>query len=180
MPIENYFNLMVRLVPDVRTVGIIYTSSEVNSVVQAERAIEVAHAMGLETVVATVTSTNDVAQVTESIINRVCAIYLPSDNVLASAYALVIQIAHRNMVPVFPSTEEAVRDGCLASVALNYYNLGRQTAVMAVKILNGEAEPQTMPIEYLEVTSIFINMTAARELGIEIPEDILAAATLVD
>jgi len=179
-PVASQFELMLRLVPSIQTVGIIYSSSESNSRIQAEIAKAKALELGLTYVEGTVIGTADVAQVAQSIVGRVDAFYVPTCNTVAAAYQIVIQIADEFNIPVFAGEEAGVNQGALATEGVNYYNLGRQTAIMAVKVLRGEASPAEMPIQYLDSNNIVINMQTAERLGITIPDDIKAVAKLVD
>ena len=178
-PIAQQFALMVRLIPNVRTVGIIYNSSEVNSQIQTDMAVEIARGMGLNTEIATVTGTVDVGQVTESIVGKVDVIYISTDNTLAASIPQVTRIADAAGVPVITGEEGGVHLGALATEGINYYNLGKQTAAMAVRVLNGEATPANMPIEYQSETNVSINLDSAERLGITIPQDLLDVAELI-
>jgi putative ABC transport system substrate-binding protein len=146
-PIAEQINLMLELVPDVQTVGILYTSSEDNSILQAEIVKETCEGLGLDVKEATVTSGNDVQQVTQSLVGEVDAIYIPPDNVFATAMPIVAEITTAEKIPTICGESNMVLNGGLATLGINYYNLGYQTGEMAVKILKGEAEPATMPIE---------------------------------
>jgi putative ABC transport system substrate-binding protein len=171
-PVKEQIDLMVQLVPDVENVGLLYTSSEDNSVLQAELVKEACEALGLNVVEATVTSSNDVQQVTQSLVGKIDALYIPTDNVLASSMPIVSEITTENMIPVICGEENMVLSGGLATLGINYYNLGYQTGEMAVKVLNGEAEPATMPIESQTEFSYVINGDVADMIGIEIPTDL--------
>ena len=146
-PVKEQIDLLVQLAPDAKNIGLLYTSSEDNSVIQADMMKEACEALGLNVVEATVTSSNDVQQVTQSMVGKVDAIYIPTDNVLASSMPIVSEITTENKIPVICGEENMVLSGGLATLGINYYNLGYQTGEMAVKILNGEATPATMPIE---------------------------------
>lgn len=171
-PVKEQIDLMVELVPDVENVGLLYTSSEDNSVLQAELVKEACEALGLNVVEATVTSSNDVQQVTQSLVGKIDALYIPTDNVLASSMPIVSEITTENMIPVICGEENMVLSGGLATLGINYYNLGYQTGEMAVKVLNGEAEPATMPIESQTEFSYVVNGDVADMIGIEIPADL--------
>ena len=179
-PVMQQFQLLTRLLPDAQTVGIMYNAGEVNSVIQAEMAREAVRVLGLNYVAGVAPSTADVAQVTESIIGSVDVIYIPTCNTMATAYTTIIMIAEERGIPVIAGEEGAMSQGALATEGINYYNLGRQTAVMAAQILRGEATPQEMPIQWQEETTLVINTAAADRLGITIPADILAAANIVE
>jgi putative tryptophan/tyrosine transport system substrate-binding protein len=173
-PIEEQMDLLKQLVPTASKIAILYCSSESNSELQATLAAEAAANIGLETVDATVSSTNDIEQVVQSLVNKVDAIYAPTDNTIASGMSTVAMVANSNNIPVICGEAGMVEKGGLATYGLNYYNLGKQTAAMAVKILTGESKPADMPIEYIENTELTINEDVATQLGITIPDDLKA------
>lgn len=171
-PIKEQIDLLVKLVPDARTVGVIYTSSEDNSIVQAAIAKEAIEALGLTYIEVTVTNSNDVQQATQSIVEKCDAIYLPTDNVLASSMPIINGVTMESKTPVICGESGMVANGGFATLGINYYDLGYKTGLMAIKILKGEAQPATMPIESAEEFDFAINGAVARELGIDIPDDL--------
>ena len=99
-----------------------------------------------EVVIATATNTNDISQVMNAVVGKVDAIYIPSDNGFASAMATVNSVAVENQLPVFCAVEAMIAEGGIATTAINYYELGKQTAAQAVKILKGEAKASEIPV----------------------------------
>ncbi|WP_407371421.1 tryptophan ABC transporter substrate-binding protein [Carnobacterium sp.] len=175
-PIKEQFSLIKEVLPEAQKIGILYSSSEDNSIVQAEQAIEIAEEMGLDTQVMTVSSTNDVAQVASTLAAQVDAIWVPTDNTIASAMNTLVSAADSNLIPVFPAVDTMVEEGGLATVGLDQYELGRLTGEMVVAILNGDADPSTTPIRYLDQGTIIINEEKAEQLGITIPTQLLEKA----
>lgn len=175
-PIKEQFSLIKEILPEAQTIGILYSSSEDNSIVQADQAIEIAEEMGLDTQVMTVSSTNDVAQVASTLAAQVDAIWVPTDNTIASAMNTLVSAADSNLIPVFPAVDTMVEEGGLATVGLDQYELGRLTGEMVVAILNGDADPATTPIRYLDQGDIIINEEKAEQLGITIPTQVLEKA----
>lgn len=171
-PIKEQIDLLVKLVPGVKTVGVLYTSSEDNSILQAAMAKEAIEKLGLKYVEATVTNSNDVQQATQSIVSQCDAIYIPTDNVFASAMPVVHGVTSVSKTPVICGESGMVNNGGLATLGINYYDLGYQTGLMGVKILKGEAEPATMPIESAAKFDFAINGTVAEEIGLTIPADL--------
>ncbi len=171
-PIKEQIELLVKMVPDARTVGVIYTSSEDNSIVQAAIAREVIEEMGLTYTEVTVTNSNEVQQAAQSIVGQCDAIYLPTDNVLASSMPIVYGVTVESKTPVICGESGMVEGGGLATLGINYYDLGYKTGLMAIKVLEGEAEPATMPIESADDFDFAINGAVAEEIGLEIPEDL--------
>lgn len=171
-PIKEQIDLLVQLCPGAKTVGIIYNSSEDNSVLQAKIAKEAAEALGLKTVEQTVTSSNDVQQAAQSLVQKCDAVYVPTDNTFASAMPALSAAALEAKTPVICGESGMVLEGGLATLGLNYYNLGYQTGEMAVRVLNGE-DTANMPVEYLAKYDFCINGTVADALGIAIPAELL-------
>ncbi len=177
-PVKEQIDLLTKILPDAKKVTVMYCSGEENSAIQADMAEEAAKAKGLEVERKTVTSTNDVAQVTESVIGTCDAIYIPTDNVLASSMPLVSSITNPAGVPVIVGEQGMLEGGGLASVTISYTDLGKTTGEMAVKLIEG-ADISTMPIGYAPNPELMINTDTIADLGITIPADIEASATKV-
>jgi putative tryptophan/tyrosine transport system substrate-binding protein len=171
-PIKEQIDLLLRLVPDAKTVGVIYTSSEDNSIVQAAIAKEVIEGLGLIYTEATVTNSNEVQQAAQSIVQECDAIYLPTDNTMASSMPIINGVTVDSKTPVICGESGMVESGGLATLGINYYELGYNTGLMAVKVLKGEAEPATMPIESADKFDFAINGDVAEEIGLDIPADL--------
>ena len=169
-PIEAQINMLLEFVPDIQTLGIIYSSNEPNSVYQAEIARAVAEALGLTVVEGTVTTTADVLQNTLSIAGRVDAIYIPTDNTHANAMAVVGQVSIDTGVPVFAGEENMTMGGGVATLSVNYFELGYQSGLMAATILRGEGVPATMPIQFAQHYNYIVNGYMVEALGITVPE----------
>lgn len=178
-PVEAQIDLLVKIMPKARTVGFIYNSSEVNSQLQIDLAKKAAAARGLKTVEATVSSVNDIQQSAQSLVGQVDAIYVPTDNVIASAMPVLAKITNPAKIPVICGEEGVVKSGALATIGIDYYKLGYQTGLMAAKILKGEAKPQTMPIEKQKDMKVTVNEATAKALGLTLPEDVLKGASIV-
>ena len=170
-PIAEQFDLLVKLVPEAKTVGIMFTSSEDNSVLQAGIAKTEAEKRGLTVVERTVTNANDVQQAAQSLVGKCDAIYVPTDNTLASAIPTLGAVAEEAKIPVICGEANMVLGGGFATLGINYFNLGYQTGEMAVRVLNGESTA-TMPVESLKEFDFTINGNVADALGITIPEDL--------
>ena len=172
-PIKEQLDLLLKLVPDAKVVGTIYSSSEVNSQMQVELLKKYAAERGVEVKEATVSSVNDI-QAAHSLIGEIDCLYLPTDNVMASAVPTLISVtepAKLVMTCGWPDTE-----GSVAVIGINYYELGKQTGEMAAKILKGEAKPAEMPIETQKKFKVIVNKKVAERLGVTVPEEILKAA----
>lgn len=173
-PVDKQMGLIKQILPDAKKVAILYTSSEANSVFQADLAKSAAAELGLETVDATVSNSNEIQQVVASIVDSVDAIYTPTDNMIAAGMATVGLAANEAKVPVICGEEGMVEAGGLITYGINYKNLGIMTGEMAVKVIEG-ADVSKMPIEYLnaEDLEITINNDTAEAIEITIPEELL-------
>ncbi len=172
-PCAAQIDLLKRLVPNAKTVGILFCSSEENSRFQANLAEAACKKVGLKFIEGTVSNTNEVQQVVQSLVGKVDAIYAPTDNMIASSMATVALVATPAKIPIICGEEGMVQSGGLATYGINYYELGKQTAKMAVEILQGKKKPADMPIQYLEKCDFAYNKEIADELGISVPEDLI-------
>jgi len=175
-PIDEQMNLLVKLVPTAKKVAVLYCSSETNSKIQADLAKTAGEALGLEVTDATVSNSNEIQQVVQSLVGKVDAIYAPTDNMIAAGMATVAMVANENKLPVICGESGMVEAGGLATYGIDYYELGKLSGAQAAKILNGEAKPAEMPIEYLDASKLqmTVNEDVAKQLGIEIPADLKA------
>ena len=180
-PVKSQLELLTQLLPDAKKVAIMYCNAEDNSIFQANIAKEEGKKLGLEMSEATVTDSNQIQQVVESLIGKVDAIYIPTDNLLAEGMTSVAQVANVNNLPCIVGERGFVTNGGLATYGLDYFELGKIAGKQAAQILDG-ADPSTMPIEYLatEKCSLTINTTAAKQLNITIPDELLEKAELVE
>ncbi|MFP4016226.1 MAG: ABC transporter substrate-binding protein [Halanaerobiales bacterium] len=176
-PMDKQFELILDFVPDAEKVGVVYNAGEANSVLQVDIAREIADDLGITLVEASADTTANVKQAAESLIGRVDAIYVPTDNTVVSAIDAVIMIAEDNDIPLIVGEEGGVRAGALATVGIDYYELGRQTARMALEILDGDAQPATMAVQSQEDTRLIINESAAEAMAVEIPAEVRENAT---
>jgi putative tryptophan/tyrosine transport system substrate-binding protein len=176
-PVEPLFDLIERFAPDAQTVGLLYNAGEANSVVLVEAQKEVAAERGLQVVEATAASSAEVQQAAQSLVGRVDAITTVGDNTIASALESVVQLSRDNQIVHIAGDTESVERGALAGYAFDYKDLGRQAGFMAAAILKGQAVADT-PVEFAEDLQLSINEATAEALGLTIPEDLEAEATL--
>lgn len=170
-PVEREVDLIIALVPNVKRIGALYTSSEINSQLQVEKMKAYAATKGITVVEATVSNVNDIQQAASNLVNQdVQAIYTPTDNVLASAMANLAQITDVANIPVFAADEGMTMTGGVATYSVDYYKLGYQTGLMAAKVLSGEAKVADMAIEMQKDIKLTVNEERAKKLGITIPD----------
>lgn len=179
-PIEDQVDLILAIAPEAKVIGTIYCSSEVNSELQVGLMRQYAESKGLEVEEATVSTVNDIQQAAQSLVNKnVDAIYVPTDNVVASAMPNLVGVTDEYKLPVICGEAAPVANGGLATIGIDYYKLGQQTAAMAAKILRGEATPAEMPIETQKEMTYTVNQEVAERLGITILQEIMEQAEVV-
>ena len=180
-PVATQINLVKELLPEATKVGILYTSSESNSEIQANLARQAALAIGLTPTVVTITTANDITLAVSNLITNslVNAIYIPTDNLLASSMGAVEEVIRSYAsykVPIIGGETSQVRAGASIAYGLSYYNLGRDTGAMAVRILNG-TNPSKIPSTTVQTVELVINKKQLEnDLGIVIPTSLLERA----
>lgn len=167
VPIEEQIALLLSIVPNAETIGIAYNSSEPNSKIQADLAVAELQANGVQVDVVTVTSTNEVQTVLTSLAENVDGIYLPTDNTMASTMAIVGEIAIEYQLPVVAGASAMVDDGGLATYGINYEDLGRQTARLALRILQDGEDPAEIAVETSDNLELVVNEEMAAALNID-------------
>lgn len=178
-PVADQLDLLVKLVPTAKTIGVIYCSSEVNSQLQVEILKKAAAAKGITVKEATVSTVNDIQQAAHSLVGSVQAIYVPTDNVLASAIPTLISVTDEAKLPVICGEGAHVRAGGLATLGIDYYKLGFQAGEMAADILSGKAKPAEMAIQAQKKFKPVINMKSAAKIGLTVPEELLKDAEVI-
>ena len=175
-PVSAQIELLKKLAPEAKTVGVLFTSGETNSVIQAAMAKEAIEAQGMTYVEGTATNTNDVQQAVQQLVGKCDAIYLPTDNVMASSMPIIYGVTAESKTPVICGESGMVYNGGLATLGISYFQLGNDTGLMAVEVLGG-ADISEMPIRFAtEGFEYAINKTVADEIGLEIPDDLLPFA----
>lgn len=169
-PVAEQMDLLIKLLPEAKNIGILYCSSEANSKIQADMAAEACKEKGLSSEIFTVSSSNEIQTVVESMVGKVDAIYTPTDNTIAAGMATVSMVATDNGLPIICGEAGMVEAGGLATYGIDYYQLGYLAGEMAVSILKGEAAPQETPIGYLDASKceLTVNEEAAAALGVDL------------
>lgn len=169
-PVADQFDLLVKLLPQAKTVGVLYCTAESNSDVQVKLADQAAANHGLKLVRYSVSSSNEIQQVVESMVGKVDVVYTPTDNTIAAGMTTVTMIANDNKLPTICGEEGMVDNGGLATYGINYEELGKLAGQMAVKILKGESKPADMAIEHLDASKCTLktNEETAKKLGIDL------------
>ena len=169
-PVSDQMDLLQQLLPDAQTVGLLYCTAEANSVIQIEMAEEALDGLGIAHERYTVSSSNEIQQVVESMVGNVDAVYTPTDNTIAAGMTTVAMVANENGLPTICGEVGMVENGGLASVSINYEELGYRAGEMAVEILTEGADPATMAIETMSVDEcdLVYNQETADELGVDV------------
>ena len=178
-PVEQQLDLLLKVVPNAKSVGTIYCSSEVNSQLQVDILKKAATAKGVTIKEATVSNVNDIQQAARSLVGKVQAIYVPTDNVLASAMPTLISVTEEAKLPVICGEGGMVKAGGLATLGVDYYKLGFQAGEMAADILSGKSKPADMAIQAQKEFKAMVNLKEAEKIGLKVPEDVLKGAELV-
>ena len=174
-PTEQQLKLIKELTPNVKTIGVLYSTSEDNSKTQVEEFTKLAEKAGYKVVPYSVPSTNEIASTVSVMTGKVDAIWVPIDNTIASAFSTVVEANKTAKKPIFPSATAMVEAGGLGSVVVDQHDLGVATGKMAAKILKGQ-KPADTPVEIFTDGKSVINKKVADELGITIPESVLKEA----
>lgn len=173
-PLDQQAAMFDELLPDAANIGILYCTSEPNSKYQADVVQKALEDAGKTVTVYTFTDSNDVQQVTQSAVSASDALYIPTDNTAASCAETIDNVALPAGVPIIAG-EEGIMSGCgIATLSISYYELGRTTGEMAVKILNGESKVEEMPIEYYQNPVKEYDADRCEKLGITVPDDYTA------
>ncbi len=165
--ISTQINLIKKVLPKAKTIGILYTQSEPNSVVQKDEAKRLLEEKGFTVVEKTILDSNNVKAAAESLMAEVDMVFVPTDNIISSTMETVKQVSIKHKVPVFGGSTEMVAVGGLYNYGTNYEELGRQTARMLIRVLKGE-KPENIAVELPEKLELHTNKEIADALGIDI------------
>ena len=178
-PVKEQLELLLKIVPNAKTIGTIYSSSEVNSQLQIDLLKAAAKDKNIVIKEATVSTVNDIQQAANSLVGEVDAVYIPTDNVMASAVPTLLSVTDEAKLPVVVGEGALVKAGCFATLGIDYHKLGVQTGEMAADILSGKAKPEDMAIQVQKEFKATVNMKAAEKLGVKLPEDVMKNAEIV-
>lgn len=173
-PIDKQIELMMELVPEAKKAGILYCSSEANSVYQADKAEEALKEKNIEVERYTVADSNDIQQVVTKMADSCDVIYIPTDNTIANNMEGVKNITVPAGIPVICGEENMCAVGGLATLSISYYNIGYNAGLMAYEILVNGKNPADMPIQYADEVTVKYNADVAEALGMKMPEDMVA------
>ena len=170
--------LFKKIQPNLKRLGIIYNPGEVNGVKIIKELEKVCASLDLVLVKQTVTRTGDVPQAAAKLAANVDAIFISNDNTALSGFQSIIKAALDAKKPVYVSDTDEVEKGAVAALGPNQFEVGQQTGRMIVRALNGE-DLGEIPVEFPKKTELYINLTAAKNVGLKIPQDLIFSATQV-
>ena len=176
LPIEAQLKTIRAMLPDAKKIGILYTTSEVNSLSAIEIYKQLAPAYGLEIVESGISTVADMPLALDALLPKVDCLTNLTDNTVVSALALMLDKANAARKPVFGSEIEQVKLGCIAAEGLDYVALGKQTGLMAAKVLKGEAKASEIPYEIITEPGLYVNSSVLKQFEIELPEALAARA----
>lgn len=166
-PISKQVELLQKVMPDVKKVGIMYTTNERNSEVQVEEAQKEFAKAGIDVLTKGISSTNDVQDTAKSLMSQTQVLFIPTDNMIVSAISLITELSKEMKVPVVGGSADIVEQGVLFTYGANYEALGRQTAKLAVRIIKGE-DVSKVSSEYPKTLNVVANDDMAKTLGIDL------------
>ncbi|WP_246001216.1 tryptophan ABC transporter substrate-binding protein [Companilactobacillus musae] len=175
-PLKDQLKLMEKVIPNLKTLGIIYTSSDAPSASQMKDMVTLAKKDGINVKVSSISSVNDIQQVGTALANEVQTIYVPTDNTVASGMKLLSSIAAKKNIAVFPAATTMVKDGGLATDGISQYELGQKTGQHVVNVLKGKETPATTPVTVVAKGHLMLNEKMAKKLNIKFPDDLVKEA----
>jgi len=177
-PIGKHLELIQEITSNAKRIGVLHNPGEANSLSLLQLLKTEAGPRGLEIIEAPATKSSDVLSAAQSLIGKADVIYIPTDNTIVSALEAVIRVGTENKIPVYAGDTDSVPRGAMAALGFNYYDVGRQTGKIVVRILKGE-KPGDIPVEGIETTELYVNLKAAERMGVTIPESVVARAKQV-
>lgn len=176
LPIDAQLQMIRKLLPEAKNIGIMYTTSEANSVSAIAEYKELAGKYDFEIVESGITTTADIPLAADDLLGKVDCITNLTDNTVVASLPTILEKANEKKIPIFGSEIEQVKIGCLAAEGLDYIALGKQTGKMAARVLKGEKEASEMPYETITQPGFYVNTKVAEEMGIDVPQELLESA----
>ena len=177
-PLDKHLELIKRVLPNAKRVGVIYSPGEANSVAIVDALKKAVPAAGMTLVEGAAARTVDVASAAQSLVGKVDVIYAPTDNNVMSAFEGIVKVAQQAKIPVVAADTDAVKRGAVAALGLNYYDIGQQTGKIVVRILQGQA-PGTIASQTSKTFELHVNPGAALKQGVTLSDELLKSAQVV-
>ena len=178
LPLDQHLAMVRRFFPDLKRLGVLYNAGEANSKATVAGIRAIGDQRGFNVVEATVSKSSDVYQATQSLIGKVDAIFVPTDNTVVSALESAIKVCIQHKLALFCADVDSVKRGAVAAMGFDYYQHGRQTGAMAERIFKGAA-PGTMPVESQQALELHLNLKFAAQMGVDVPSAIVESADKV-
>ena len=176
LPVQQQLEMIRAMLPEAKTIGILYTTSEANSESAIKEYEALAGEYDFEIKTSGVTQTSEISLAAQGLVEEVDCLTNLTDNTVVASLPTILEIANEQNVPVFGSEIEQVKIGCLAAEGLDYIALGKQTGKMAAQVLKGEKKASEIPYETIEEAAFYLNTAVAENLGIEVPEELASQA----
>ncbi|KAF1046815.1 ABC transporter substrate-binding protein [Xylophilus sp.] len=177
-PVEKHLELIKKIVPNAKRLGVIYSPGEANSVAIVAALKKAAGPAGLTIVEAPAARTVDVVSAAQSLVGKADVVYTPTDNNVISAFEGIAKVAQQARLPVVAGDTDTVKRGAVAALGLNYYDLGRQTGKIVVRILKGE-KPGAIASQVSDTFELHVNPDAARKQGVTLSDALIKSAKVV-
>ncbi|MBC7151582.1 MAG: ABC transporter substrate-binding protein [Rhizobium sp.] len=175
-PVADHVALIKEITPNAKSIGFIYNTAEANSVSTLAALKAEAEKAGLTIVESVATKSAEVQGAARALVGRVDAIYIPTDNTIVSAFEAAVGVAEEAKIPLYAGDTDSVNRGALAALGFNYFDVGKQTGEIVVRVLKGE-KPGDIPVRVAAGTDLVINKKAAAKMGVTFPESITSRAT---
>ncbi|MGO7320195.1 ABC transporter substrate-binding protein [Rhizobium ruizarguesonis] len=177
-PVAEHIALIKEILPDVKTIGYLYNSGEANSVSLLAVLKAEAEKAGLKVVESAATKSAEVQGAARALVGRADAIYIPTDNTIISALEGAVAVAEESKLPLFTADTDSVSRGSIAALGFNYYDVGKQTGEIVVRVLKGE-NPGDIAVKAAAGSDLVVNKAAAEKMGVTLPQSVLSRATKV-
>lgn len=176
LPVEEQLKMIREMMPDAKTIGILYTTSEANSVSAIATYESLVDKYGFTLETKGISQTSEIALATDDLLTKVDCITNLTDNTVVASLPTILEKVNEKGIPVFGSEIEQVKIGCLAAEGIDYIQLGKQTGKIAAQILKGEKKASEIPYEIISEPGFYVNTKVAENLGIEVPSDLADSA----
>ena len=176
LAVEKQLELIRAILPDAKKLGILYTTSEVNSVSAIKEYEAAVKEFGFELITKGISSTADISLATDDLLSQVDCMTNLTDNTVVNSLPTILEKANEKKIPIFGSEIEQVKIGCIAAQGLDYIALGKQTGAMAAKVLKGEAKASEIAFETIAEAELYYNSAVAKNLGITVADEVVSGA----
>lgn len=176
IPVGRHIDMILTFHPEATSLGILYNAGEANSKVLADLFHDQCTKRGVTAVEATAARSNEVYTAAKSLVGRVDAVYVPTDNTVVSAFESLVKVCSENKLPLYAADVDSVARGAIAALGFDYYLHGRQAGSMAYRILAQGQQPAETPVERQKDLKLHINLDAADTMGVEVPDSLLQQA----